>query len=546
MSINLYELLENRAQEKGDELLFAYLDKRLNVTETIGYQSLYVSAKNIAGRLQEKNVYQQPILLLYPHGPEFIRAFFGCILAGAIPIPLSLPRGGGWSSINNILGKYNIRIALCNDAEYINRNISEILNQNIDIISTINLEHSYVNRWLPPKLSADDIAFVQFSSGTTSSPKGVSITHKNILHNSNIIKHAFNIKQSDVGVNWLPFYHDMGLIGHIIQPLYSGISNYFMSPISFVARPISWLRAISKYKGSISGGPNFSYKLCNTKISHSEIEDLDLSSWRLAYCGSERVDVDVLTTFTKLLKPTGFKQNSLFPCYGMAESTLFVSGQHGLNTSRSNNSNREYACLGMVTEMSKVMIVDTETMKVCENRQIGEIWVKSESVADGYYQNSALSKEYFNQIIDIESGYLKTGDLGFLEKNKLFYVNRLKDVIKIRGVKYHSEDLEISAMSKLNTLEFIRCAAIYTENEHEDDKLIILIEHNGKDEFEYSERFSENVKQGIYDSFSIIPNKVLFIKKNSIPLTTSGKTKRSMCKLQYIQNGFSDQIAGGI
>jgi acyl-CoA synthetase (AMP-forming)/AMP-acid ligase II len=250
--MNLAELLEDRATQYGDSPLYTYLDKSLEKTEIISYAGLYESARKIAGKLQDMGAKDKPVILLYPHGPEFISAFFGCILASAIPMPQSVPRGRNWALIDNVIRTYGVELLLTDDSRISNLHLAEACKQRVRVTSSQSIDSSYADILEQNSRKESDIAFVQFSSGSTSKPKGVAISHENILHNSMIIKDAFGIGKEDVGINWLPFYHDMGLIGHVIQPLYSGIQNYFMSPISFVARPGNWLKAISMYRGTIS------------------------------------------------------------------------------------------------------------------------------------------------------------------------------------------------------------------------------------------------------------------------------------------------------
>jgi acyl-CoA synthetase (AMP-forming)/AMP-acid ligase II len=311
---DLIRLLAERTQECGEKPLYTFLNKNLEPATRISYAELSVRTRLIAAHIYEKRLHGTPAILLFPHSPEFIYSFFGCMRSGQVPVPVSLPRGANIAPLERVIRhcapKYLMTLSgvLSSSAQ----RCMEALGVSIVYVDTIDFGETSSGSMATEHSS--ELSFIQYSSGTTATPKGVAITHANILDNSERIKQAFGSSDQDIGLCWLPFYHDMGLIGHLIQPLYTKIHNYFISPLSFVANPLYWLRAIDRFNVTISGGPNFGYSLCNTKIPEDHAAALDLSSWRLAYCGSERIDPEVVATFITKFRKAKFRGESFYAC----------------------------------------------------------------------------------------------------------------------------------------------------------------------------------------------------------------------------------------
>ncbi|GAB1255701.1 hypothetical protein NBRC116494_02030 [Aurantivibrio plasticivorans] len=377
-----------------------------------------------------------------------------------------------------------------------------------------------------PRVEASDIAFIQYTSGSTSKPKGVVITHENIMANSEEIRREFDNKPGDVGVTWLPFFHDMGLIGHIIQPLYTGMLNYFLSPIRFVAQPYLWLEAISKYDGAVSGGPNFGYQLCCEKVNDEQIERLDLSGWKLAYSGSEKINPVTMKDFSRRFVDCGYKSSIFYPCYGLAESTLFVAGTKGaIKTSGLGES--EYVAVGKVSK--NIKLVSPETNQIIRDGDVGEIYVKSKSIAREYYLNSLASRAIFDQTVAGDRGYVKTGDLGFIKDSNLYFVGRIKNIIKQNGKNFYLEDIESIVHELTRPMLVNRCAAVGLTFDREE--LVILIELKMKHFSQEAYNLIEiDVSNELRTRIGIVPYAIKIVAPHSIPLTTSGKIKRDKCQ----------------
>ncbi|MEW6738005.1 MAG: fatty acyl-AMP ligase, partial [Acidobacteriota bacterium] len=463
----LIEILSWRADEQPKEPVYTFLaDKDLAQTY-LTYFELNSKARAIAAALQACKAQGERALLLYPPGLEFIVAFFACLYSGVVAVPVYPPDP---MRLNRTLNRF---LAIANDAqpmvglttstilpliEYSLQEITEL--KNIQWFATDKISTEMAAEWQSVNIKKDTLAFLQYTSGSTSSPKGVMLTHENLLHNSTLIHQFFQTDSNSKGVIWLPTYHDMGLIGGILQPLYKGFPVTLMSPITFLQRPLRWLQAISRTQATISGGPNFAYDLCVRKISEEEKASLDLSSWRLAFNGAEPIRSETMARFSQAFAVCGFRAEAFYPCYGLAEATLIVSGgsktatpiinkidgalfeYHKVITTDKHEAITVVGC-GRCDQSQRILIVDTETLTVCLPDRVGEIWVSGPSVAQGYWQKPLENDKVFNAFTDNGEGpFLRTGDLGFIKDGELFVTGRLKDLIIIRGRNYYPQDIE--------------------------------------------------------------------------------------------------------
>ncbi|MCJ7989383.1 fatty acyl-AMP ligase [Priestia sp. OVS21] len=455
---SMIDLLSHKARVHPEKVVYTFLYNDNKDEINITYQELHTCAKQIAGYLQHLGLEGQRALLMYPSGIDYIKAFLGCIYANVIPVPVYPPG----------LSRNMLRLkAIMDDAAtniiltttHLHSKISfhfsdELSSMNLKWIPIDDISHDYQDDWSQPKVDKESLAFLQYTSGSTSSPKGVMVTHGNILHNEAMIKTACQHNEDTVMLGWLPMYHDMGLIGNILQPLYLGAKCVFMSPMDFLQKPFRWLSAISKYKATISGGPNFAYDLCLKKITDEQKRQLDLSTWEVAFNGAEPVRYETIQKFAQAFKDCGFKLNQFFPCYGMAEATLFITGNEKLTKLvskgfckesllenkaierplNSEDSVKLVGC-GMTWLDQKVEIVNTDFLTTCASNEIGEIWIKGNSIAKGYFGREQETNYAFNNTVKDtnENGFLRTGDLGFFHEGQLFVTGRLKDVIVMRG-----------------------------------------------------------------------------------------------------------------
>ena len=460
--ISLVDLLRCRAAAGPESELFAFLpDGEDGPAATITRGELDRRARALAVRLRDLGVDSGRILLLYPPGLDFIAAFFGCLYAGVTAVPVHLPRlNRPMTRLRSIVVDSKPCAVLTSssqakDASRWEDSVPEMrdLHRLFADEATADLAE-LAQRWKDPGATPDSLAFLQYTSGSTAAPKGVMITHGNLLENSARIHASFGSTPEARGVFWLPLFHDMGLIGGVIQTVYCGGSSTLFSPVSFLQRPIRWLQAISRTGAIISGGPNFAYDLCVEKTRPEQRAELDLSCWRVAFNGAEPVRSETLDRFADAFAPAGFRREMFLPCYGLAEATLLVAGgpRGRLPVALSVDADavgrgkvmeagpaspaKQLVSSGQVAAGHRVVVVDPVTRVLCDENRIGEIWVSGPSVALGYWGRPSETEELLRAMLrDGEGPFLRTGDLGFLKNDELFVTGRLKDLIILRGFR---------------------------------------------------------------------------------------------------------------
>lgn len=576
----LAHLLEYRATYQPDKLAYHFLDNGETEGKTLTYQQLAQKAKAIASKLKSLNAAGQRALLLYSPGLDFISAFFGCLYAGVIAVPVYPPRRNqSLERLEAIIKDSQAAIALTTSA------IIKDINTETSLIkiATDTLENQ-AGDWQIDIIDPQSIAFLQYTSGSTGVPKGVMVTHHNIIHNCEQIYRGFGHNPSSQGVIWLPVYHDMGLIGGVIQPLYGGFPVNLMSPVDFLQKPLRWLEAISKYKGTTSGGPNFAYDLCLRKVTPEQLENLDLSSWEVAFTGAEPVRAETLEAFSEKFAPCGFRREAFYPCYGMAEATLFISGgtknrelvlekidELALTEDRAivteDESAKTVVGCGYAWNGQKILVVNPETLRVCSPGKIGEIWVQGESIAKGYWQQPEKTKEIFDAYTKdrVEGPFLRTGDLGYLRSDgELFITGRVKDVIIIRGGNHYPQDIEHTVEASHKSLIPHRSAAFSIEVNRE-EKLVIAVEverrfrerQRGNNQEERRSKNSDpgfeiqlqdqpifteiinDIRQAVVKNHGLQVHKVLLLRVGTIPKTSSGKIQRFACRQGFLENSLN-------
>ena len=560
---NILDILSYRAQYQPEKSAYIFLENGEIETANLTYGDLDKKARAIANHIQ--NLSGERALLVYPSGLEFINAFIGCLYAGVIAVPVNLPRRNQKSSrLISIINDAQASLVLTTSLiiSELDKDLDgKILLKHCKLLATDKMEVSSQD-FVPKKLNLDMLAFLQYTSGSTGKPKGVMVSHSNIRHNQQLIQQSFGHSEKSIVVGWLPLFHDMGLIGNILQPLFVGFPCILMPPMAFLQKPIRWLRAISKYKGTTSGGPNFAYDLCVKKVKLTEdLLDLNLDSWELAFNGSEPVMATTLEQFSKKFSNYGFKDSAFYPCYGMAESTLFITGglkqmppvieqveknELYLNKVFTTISYDKDICLvvgcGKARADVKVIIVNPETLNKCPDKEIGEIWVSSSSIAQGYWNQVKETKEVFQATLKDtnETHFLRTGDLGFVKEGELFVTGRIKDIIIIRGRNYYPQDIELTVGKSHPALEIGLCAAFTVESNRE-VKLVIVQEVNRS----YSKRLVinevlESIQEAVITNYDLQVFKTLLTKPNTIPRTSSGKIQRYACRDSFLFEKFDD------
>ncbi len=570
---NLNDVLMHQAIEQPDKIVFRF-QKESNPEKTITYGEFLTKVQILSAKLQNITSRGDRVLLLYPPGIEFVVAFFGCLHAGVIAVPAHAPNKRNLYKLHGIISDAGIKLALCNDDTLALIAVLKLRNREHvnSLLNNIDLKHLDCKVPISDDLygqegrnmATDDIAFLQYTSGSTSSPKGVMVTHHNLLSNCECMSRSARLETSFHLVSWLPPFHDMGLIGKIIQTIYSGMSTTLMSPVSFVKKPIRWLNAISEggqhYGPVISGAPNFAYDLCVSKISEDQLPDnFDLTMWQVAFSGAEPVQAKTLRRFYRKFEKYGFIYDKFFPVYGLAESTLMVTSgdvsaepiirQYDLERMEESGKAvevqdpmeqqrvKDYVACGGPVFGHQVRIVNPNDFTVCSENEIGEIWVKGDSVAKGYWNNEEKTKDIFRAYTaDGDGPFLRTGDMGLLVDGEIYITGRIKDMMIINGRNYYPEDIELTVVEAHKYLQKYGSAAFLAE-EHGKERLIIVQELRKNFIRSYNkEEIVKAVKQHVYDRHELIVDAVVLISTSSIPKTTSGKVQRFRVREHYLNN----------
>jgi len=560
---NLVKLVQYRAETEPHEPAFIYLTNGVDNEIVMTNADVDRQARRIAAWLQERNMFGQRVLLLYPPGLDFIVAYFGCLYAGAIAVPLYPPRRNrSLLRIQSIADSAQAAVALTTGD--VIKTVEGMLDEapslrNLSWLATATLDESLEEKWIVPDINRDTIAFLQYTSGSTGTPKGVILTHDNLLHNSQMIHQGFEHTRSGRGVFWLPSYHDMGLIGGIIQPLYCGRPNIIMSPLSFLQKPFRWLAAITRYKGTTSGGPNFAYDLCVRNITEEQVDELDLSSWLVAFNGAEPVLAETMEAFARKFERCGFRYEAFYPCYGLAEATLIVSGGYIKNRPIIRSLDPKELSVGRAVEVrdsriskvvryvssgrrilpnGRIAIVDPETCEECPDSIVGEIWVRSPSNAKGYWNAPEATEQTFNARLagSDEPPLLRSGDLGFIKDGELFVTGRIKDLIIVRGVNVYPQDIEMTVQKSHQNLRPLCGAAFMVKDDAElpQEHLVIVQELDRQFKGDTDDIYSA-IQKAVALEHELPVKGIVLIKSGAIPKTSSGKIQHHAC-----HNGFLD------
>jgi acyl-CoA synthetase (AMP-forming)/AMP-acid ligase II len=560
--MTLVDVLVRHATERPDATAYVFI-RDDGKEETLTFGELARRAKAIAAELQGLASTGDRAILLFQPGLDFIEAILGCFFARLVAVPVSPLRNvREMPRLVGILQDSGAKIVLSNS---VTRNVAgrtlgtDPLPGDPTWVCTDAVVTSRADDFDPQLPDASSLAFLQYTSGSTGNPKGVMVTHANLIHNEMVIKDAAGHDESTVFAGWLPFYHDMGLIGNVFQPLFLGVKSVLMAPMTFLVTPSVWLRAISKFRATTSGGPSFAYELCVHRVTPEEIEGIDLSSWRVAFNGAEPVKAHVLTAFTRKFAPYGFNAQAFYPCYGLAESTLFVTGGPALKpvvtlpvdaeALRQNRAVEEpgsgtvlVGC-GSTNMGQKVAIVDPESMQVLPDGHIGEIWQMGQSVTAGYWGKADLTEATFRaRTAEGEGPFMRTGDLGFLRNGELFVSGRLKDLIIVRGRNYYPDDIESAVYQNRPALKPGGAAAFTIPRVTEDDetKLVVVAEVQRtflpRLESEMYNELVAEVRAQLAESFGLRLAKLVLIRPGSIPKTSSGKLRRRHTKELHVKD----------
>jgi acyl-CoA synthetase (AMP-forming)/AMP-acid ligase II len=540
-----------------------------DISRKITFRQLYHSALALAYCFIRENYPSKRALLFYDMGIECVVAFLGCLYAGVIPIPVYFPRRSKhMERLLSIINNAEAQLGLTIQSEQhrlltLSASLREF--EQVDILATDNIMSHLFNSTPPSIISGGQMAFLQYTSGSTSQPKGIQIQHHALAYNLNMLKQAYGTQLESTFATWVPLYHDFGLIVHVLHALYGGCRNILLSPLHFIQKPYRWLKAISDYRVNISGGPNFAYNLCVTKITPLEMQDLQLNSWQVAANAAEPVRDSTLKNFTDKFKVCGFNEQAWQPSYGLEEATVFVSSKKVLDTIRTISVDK-YKLANKTIELTdgegavrlvscghawmeeEILIVDPDNCQRCAPHQVGEIWVKGQNVAMGFWNNPQETQRVFNAYINNgEYGpCLRTGDLGFIYDQELYICGRIKDLIIIKGVNYYPQDIEYLVENSHEELVPAANAA-FSIFQDEEECLIIMSELNRRCRFyepqllqKIQNEIKHNVKKSVLESYDLVVKDVVLLTQGTIPKTSSGKIQRKECISIYLNKKYHE------
>jgi acyl-CoA synthetase (AMP-forming)/AMP-acid ligase II len=568
---SLTEALGKRAALHRDGTAYTFLTfgEPGTIHETpLTYGELDHRARCVAAGLLARVTAGDRALLLYPPGVDYLIAFFGCLYAGVIAVPVYPPRPNHHATrLQAIVADATPAIVLTSAS--IAATASAGLATDLGLApgipwlatDTDGLPEAYSGAWSPATAVGDSIAFLQYTSGSTASPRGVMVTHDNLLRNVRLMEAMLTFSERSIFVSWLPLYHDMGLIAGALLPLAVGARALLMSPLAFLQRPRRWLEAISTYRATTSGGPDFGYELVVRRVPPAQRAGLDLSSWTMAMDGSEPVRQKTLDRFVAAFAPNGFSPQALCPAYGLAEATLVVAGDHQgrrprvqsvrrvdlerhrvVETTDDDPEGQAVVSCGAPAPGIEVSIVDPQTRLRVSDGAVGEIWVASPSIAAGYWQQPGPTADTFQARLDTGEGpYLRTGDLGFLHSGEVFVTGRLKDLIIIDGRNLYPGDLELTVQESVPSVRPGGVAAFSIDRDGA-EKLVIAVEIEERAVLADTGRIAElvrAVRQSVADEHDVSVSQVLPLRPGALPRTSSGKLQRHACRTAALASGFA-------
>ncbi len=580
----LVHLLRARAAQQPNLRALTFLANGEGEGLAHTYGDLDRQSRAVAARLQSLGVEAgQRALLVYPPGLDYVVGLLGCFYAGVTAVPAypadsarftrSLPR---LISIIQDVQPAVVLTATASLASALSLSQQTSGLEKVQWLTSDDIDSTLSDEWRQPALPPDLLALIQYTSGSTNSPRGAMVKHANLMHNLDFIRRRFEVGPGDTGVIWLPPYHDMGLIGGILGAFYCGNPLILMPPVAFLKRPLRWLKAISKARAVISGGPNFAYDLCISRISAEDRSKLDLSSWAVAFTGAEPIRAQTLARFVEAFRESGFRREAFVPCYGLAEATLMASAgrKHDaptiLHARRSELERNRFmdsygpedttlslvGC-GQSDDDQEVLIVDPETSIPCPPDRVGEIWLSGNSIVEGYWNRPEESRKTF-QAFRADTGegpYLRTGDLGFIKDNNLLVTGRLKDLIICDGRNHYAEDIELTVEQSHPALRPGTCVAFSIEVEDKEE-LVILAEpsrahkpaasghlRDGDFSGTLPEPLDVTVRKAIHravtDNHGLRAHTILLLKPGGLFKTSSGKIQREACRSSFLRHTLS-------
>lgn len=563
----LADLVRQHAEARPEALAFRYLGEPDGAaSHSLRYGELVGQADALSRRIAEHAGVSQRVLLLFRPGLEFVVAFLACLQAGVVAVPLHPPRRQqGLDKLVAVAADATPALVLADaaTAALLRERLANLpLEAGLGRLPLLAVALAEAGAhagggaaWRAPRLQADDLAFLQYTSGSTGRPKGVMVSHANLMANQAAIREAFGHDERTVFAGWLPFQHDMGLVGNLLQPLYLGIACTLLSPAAFMQQPLRWLQAVADSGATTSGAPNFAYDLCVRRIADEDAARLDLSRWRVAFCGAEPVRAQTLRDFARKFAPARFRAQALYPCYGMAESTLFASGgavgsgmrsqvvdaaaleHHRVQPAGGHAARREVVACGRAPSGHALLVVDPDTLQRCAQGTVGEVWLQGPSVAAGYWRNEPASQAFHARLAGEQAAgeFLRTGDLGFLAAGELYVTGRCKELVIVRGRKLYPHDVEACVAASHPAFAGAAGAAFAIDAGHE-ERLVTVQEaaHRHLAPADLADAAAA-AREAVAREFEVLLHDLVIVKPGGVPRTSSGKLQRTLCRTQYLQ-----------
>jgi len=565
---SLVALLARRAESQPDEPAYIFLSDRGAEEATITFRQLHDAALALAIRLTEISRPGDRAILVFPPGLEFLIAFFGCQIARVIAVPMMMPRRqSARDSSAGIMANCEPVVALTSPAFATRKDLhARFLSEQIQWL-TVDLNHIAPGAADLPAPGPQDIALLQYTSGSTSEPRGVAVSHANLLANLEMIRKSLGTTRRSTYVNWVPLYHDMGLILNALEALYVGALCVLMAPNGFMQRPLNWLRAIDHYRGEVGCSPNFGFDLCVSRYRADQMQGVDLSSWKVALNGAEPVHAETIKRFVETFAGHGFDPAAVFPAYGMAEATLLIAGGRrgaGHVTRTVSRSALQAHTVGAPVDRAdiqtlvgcgralvgeRIAIVEPDSSARLPPDAVGEVWVNGPNVARFYWRDPEATMTNLTARIageDDGTDWLRTGDLGFLdETGELFITGRIKDLIIVRGINHYPQDIERTVQA-LNRAFRQNCGAAFSVPDERGEETLVIVQ-----EIERTERnaidaaeMTDIVRQGVADQHELFARHVMLIRPGALPKTTSGKIQRRLARRLWLERRFDDLAVG--
>ena len=550
-------VLRARAESRPEDTAFVFLEES-GRQRALSYAELDERARAVAATIQAASSAGERALLVFPPGDDYIVAVFGCLLAGTVAVPVFPPDPARLERtmprLEAVARDAHAGLVLTTEA---GRAVAGAAFASIPLILATDSDPSgMASKWRARPVGPADVALLQYTSGSTASPRGVMLSHSNLFANSEFIRRAFGHSAKSQGVSWLPPYHDMGLIGGILQPVYAGFPCVLMSPLTFLRRPLRWLQAISEHRATTSGGPDFAFARCVRHATAEQSAELDLSAWQVAFTGSEPVRAETLDAFSEAFAGSGFRREAFYPCYGLAEATLMVTGADRERAPRSISVDRgALECDGVAVDASesprarsivscgrpgeghRVLIADPATGMPQQSGHVGEIWVSGLSVASGYWERPDETRASFgaSPAGSAEDGFLRTGDLGFVLDGELFVTGRIKELVIVGGRNHYPADIEFACEAAVPALRR-GCGAAFGLHEGGHERVAIVYEVHELPPAAW-DAVIQDMRAAVTRALGPPLDTVVLVRTRTVPKTSSGKVQRSLCRSLLLSGG---------